>query len=64
MSKFALQQSKYKHSTTFGMEDSKKQVLAEQAKKIEEVINVLQTQFGEDYEDEISYLNIVKGNLE
>ena len=45
------------------MEDSKKQLLEEQAKKIEEVINVLQTQFGEDYEDEINYLNIVKDNL-
>ena len=46
------------------MEDSKKQLLAEQAKKIEDVINVLQNQFGEDYVDEINYLNIVKGNLE
>lgn len=45
------------------MEDNKKQLLEEQAKKIQEVINVLQTQFGEDYEDEINYLNIVKGNL-
>lgn len=45
------------------MENSKKQLLAEQAKKIQEVINVLQTQFGEDYEDEINYLNIVKDNL-
>ena len=45
------------------MEDSKKQLLAEQTKKIEEIINVLQTQFGEDYEDEINYLSIVKDNL-
>ena len=45
------------------MEMNKKQLLAEQAKKIEEVISVLQTQFGEDYEDEINYLNIVKDNL-
>lgn len=45
------------------MEDSKKQLLEEQTKKIEEVIKVLQTQFGEDYEDEINYLNIVKDNL-
>lgn len=45
------------------MENSKKQLLAEQAKKIEEVISVLQNQFGEDYEDEINYLNIVKDNL-
>lgn len=45
------------------MEDSNKQLLAEQAKKIEEVINVLQTRYGDDYEDEINYLNIVKDNL-
>ena len=44
------------------MEDKKK-ILAEQASKIEEVINVLRTQFGEEYEDELNYLNIVKDNL-
>lgn len=32
----------------------------EQANKIEDVLNVLRTQFGEDYEDEINYLEIVK----
>ena len=35
----------------------------EQANKIEEVLHVLRTQFGEDYEDEINYLEIVKGKL-
>lgn len=35
----------------------------EQANKIEEVIHVLRTQLGEDYEDEINYLEIVKGKL-
>ena len=44
------------------MEDKKK-ILAEQASKIEDVINVLRTQFGEEYEDELNYLNIVKDNL-
>lgn len=44
------------------MEDKKK-ILAEQASKIEDVINVLRTQFGEEYEDELNYLSIVKDNL-
>ena len=43
--------------------EEKKKILAEQASKIEEVINVLRTQFGEEYEDELNYLNIVKDNL-
>ena len=43
--------------------EEKKKILAEQASKIEEVINVLRTKFGEEYEDELNYLNIVKDNL-
>lgn len=42
------------------MEQNKKELLIEQANKIEDVLNVLRTQFGEDYEDEINYLKIVK----
>ena len=46
------------------MERNKKELLNEQANKIEDVLNVLRTQFGEDYEDEINYLEIVKKRLE
>lgn len=46
------------------MEQNKKELLMEQANKIEDVLNVLRTQFGEDYEDEINYLEIVKKRLE
>lgn len=42
------------------MEQNKKELLMEQANKIEDVLNVLRTQFGEDYEDEVNYLKIVK----
>ena len=45
------------------METNKKELLKEQAKKIESVLNVLRTQFGEDFEDEVNYLEIVKSNL-
>ena len=43
--------------------EEKKKIFAEQASKIEEVINVLRTQFGEEYDDELNYLSIVKDNL-
>ena len=46
------------------METNKKELLKEQANKIEDVLNVLRTQFGEDYEDKINYLEIVKKRLE
>lgn len=46
------------------MEQNKKELLMEQANKIEDVLNILRTQFGEDYEDEINYLEIVKKRLE
>lgn len=42
------------------MEQNKKELLIEQANKIEDALNVLRTQFGEDYEDKINYLEIVK----
>lgn len=45
------------------MEQNKKELLLGQANKIEDVLNVFSTQFGEDYEDEINYLEIVKGDL-
>lgn len=45
------------------MEKNKKELLNEQVNKIEDVLNVLRTQFGENYEDEINYLEIVKGKL-
>lgn len=45
------------------MEKNRKELLMEQANKIEEVLHALRTQFGEDYEDEINYLEIVKGKL-
>lgn len=46
------------------MEDNKKALLLQQANKIEEVLNVLRSQFGDEFEDEINYLDIVKKNLE
>ena len=46
------------------MELNKKVLLNEQANKIEEVVNVFRTQFGEDFENEVNYLEIVKKGLE
>ena len=45
------------------MEKNKQDLLQEQVNKINEVIKVLTEQFGEDFEDEVNYLEIVKGNL-
>ena len=45
------------------MEENKKILLLQQANKIEEVLNVLRTQFGTEFEDEANYLCIVKSNL-
>ena len=45
------------------MEQNKKELLMEQVNKIEDVLNVLRTQFGGNYQDEINILEIVKGNL-
>ena len=46
------------------METNKKELLKEQANKIADVLNVLRTQFGEDFEDELNSLGIVKKSLE
>mgnify|MGYP000038945455 FL=1 len=45
------------------MEQNKKTLLTEQANKIESVLIVLRTQFGEDFENEVNYLEIVKKGL-
>ena len=45
------------------MEKNKQDLLQEQANKIDEVIKVLTEQFGWDFEDEVNYLEIVKGNI-
>lgn len=45
------------------MNKDKAILLAEQAKKIDEVLNVLRTQFSGEFEDEVNYLEIVKANL-
>ena len=45
------------------MEQNKKELLNEQANKIEDVLNVLRTRFGGDYVDETNFLEIVKGKL-
>lgn len=46
------------------MEQNKIELLKEQANKIGEVLNVLRTQFGGEFEDEENYLEIVKKGLE
>lgn len=47
------------------MEENRKNLLIEQSKKIGDVIKVLTENFEtSDVADEISYLNIVKSNLE
>ena len=45
------------------MEMNKVELLKEQTNKIEEVLTVLRTQFGEEFEDEENYLSIVVDNL-
>lgn len=46
------------------MEQNKKNLLVEQANKIDDIIKVLKSQFeGFDFEDETNFLNIVKDNL-
>lgn len=45
------------------MENKMKETLIEQTRKIDEIINTLRTKFGDDFEDEINYLEIVKNNL-
>lgn len=45
------------------MDLNKIELLKEQVNKIEEVLNVLRTQFGGEFEDEENYLSIVVDNL-
>lgn len=45
------------------MEKNKQDLLQEQANKIDEVIKVQIEQFGEDFENEVNNLKIVKGNI-
>lgn len=45
------------------IEKNKVELLKEQTNKIEEVLTVLQTQFGEEFEDEENYLSIVVDDL-
>ena len=45
------------------IEKNKVELLKEQTNKIEEVLIVLPTQFGEEFEDEENYLSIVVDNL-
>ena len=45
------------------MEKNKVELVKEQTNKIEEVLTVLRTQFGEEFEDEENYLSIVVDNL-
>lgn len=46
------------------MEDNKYDLLHEQINKIDDVIKVLTEKFGDDFEDELNYLAIVKTNIE
>ena len=39
------------------------ELLNEQVNKIEGVLDILKTKFGEEYEDEVNYLSIVVENL-
>ena len=45
------------------IEKNKVELLKEQTNKLEEVLTVLRTQFGEEFEDEENYLSIVVDNL-
>ena len=54
----------FAQTETVKMEQNKKELLIEQANKIKSVLNVLRTQFGEDFEYEVNYLGIVKKRLE
>lgn len=45
------------------MKEDRQKVLAAQTAKIEDIIETLRQQFGEEFDDEINFLEIVKGNL-
>ncbi len=49
--------------TTEKMEKNKQELLQEQSNKIDEIIKVLTENFGEDFVDEVNYLEIVKGKI-
>lgn len=53
---------KLMHKTKI-MENKMKETLIEQTRKIDKILNTLRTKFGDDFEDEINYLEIVKNNL-
>ena len=46
------------------MEQNIKDLLVEQSNKIQEVVEVLANQFGDDFGEELNYLAIVKTNIE
>ena len=46
------------------MKDKKYDLLDEQVNKIDDVIKVLSEKFGDNFEDELNYLAIVKANIE
>ncbi len=46
------------------MEDNKYDLLQEQVNKIDDVIKVPTEKFGDNFEDELNYLAIVKANIE
>lgn len=46
------------------MKDKKYDLLDEQVNKIDDVIKVLTEKFGDNFEDELNYLAIVKANIE
>ncbi len=46
------------------MKDNKYDLLDEQVNKIDDVIKVLTEKFGDNFEDELNYLAIVKANIE
>lgn len=45
------------------MKKDKKELLKEQVANLDKVINTLRVNFGNDFEDEINYLEIVKSNM-
>lgn len=46
------------------MKDKKYDLLDEQVSKIDDIIKVLTEKFGDNFEDELNYLAIVKANIE
>ncbi len=46
------------------MQQDNNDLLSEQANKIQEVIDVLASHFGDDFTEELNFLAIVKANIE